>query len=157
MEQVLKRLGYRAGDKCLVLNAPKGVGEQWPALMQPQPEEEAKGDYPLVSGFYEREAAFLTARQALVDALAQGGRLWVCYPKKSSKNYQSDLTRDSLWPLLGDWGMEPVSQYAVDDDWSAIRFRPVAEIKSMVRKRAATAEGAERAKVERGAKEKPEG
>jgi hypothetical protein len=46
---------------------------------------------------------------------------WVAYPKGN----QSDMNRDSLWPILGDYSMRPISQVAVDDTWSALRFRPL--------------------------------
>ena len=36
-----------------------------------------------------------------------------------------DVNRDTLWPILGEHGMRPVSQVAIDDTWSALRFRPL--------------------------------
>jgi hypothetical protein len=45
--------------------------------------------------------------------------LWVAYRKGNV----GDLNRDSLWPLLTDYGMRPVTQVAIDDVWSALRFR----------------------------------
>lgn len=72
--------------------------------------------------------------------------LWFCYPKKSSKNYQSDITRDTGWEPLGEWKLEPVRQVAIDADWSALRFRPVDQIKSFTRRKsmALTREGKKR-------------
>jgi hypothetical protein len=46
---------------------------------------------------------------------------WIAYPKGG----KSDINRDSLWPILGDYAMRPISQVAVDDTWSALRFRPL--------------------------------
>src|SRR3954468_1243005 len=46
---------------------------------------------------------------------------WVADPRGN----ETDITRDSLWPILGDYAMRPVSQVAVDDTWSALRFRPL--------------------------------
>jgi hypothetical protein len=40
-------------------------------------------------------------------------------------SHWADLTRDTLWPVLGEYGMRPVSQVAVDEVWSALRFRPL--------------------------------
>jgi hypothetical protein len=40
------------------------------------------------------------------------------------KANRADLNRDTLWPVLGEYGMRPVSQVAVDEVWSALRFRP---------------------------------
>jgi hypothetical protein len=41
------------------------------------------------------------------------------------KANRADLNRDTLWPVLGEYGMRPVSQVAVDEVWSALRFRPL--------------------------------
>lgn len=60
--------------------------------------------------------------------------LWMCYPKKSSKNYQCDFNRDSGWEILGNYDLEGVRMVAIDADWSALRFRKVAYIKKMTRK-----------------------
>ena len=57
------------------------------------------------------------------DRLARPEVLWVAYPKGN----RTDLNRDSLWPILGEHGLRPISQVAVDDVWSALRFRPLKE------------------------------
>jgi hypothetical protein len=53
--------------------------------------------------------------------LAMPGTLWVAYPKGN----KTDINRDSLWPMLTQYGLRPISQVAVDDTWSALRFRPL--------------------------------
>ena len=45
--------------------------------------------------------------------------LWVAYPKGNT----SDVNRDSLWPIVAEFGMRPNGQVAIDDRWSALRFR----------------------------------
>lgn len=49
--------------------------------------------------------------------------LWVAYPKGN----RTDINRDTLWPILTDYGMRPNGQAAIDDIWSALRFRPIRE------------------------------
>ena len=49
--------------------------------------------------------------------------IWLCYPKMTSKNYKCDFNRDSGWISLGKYNLEPVRQVAIDDDFSALRFR----------------------------------
>jgi hypothetical protein len=61
-------------------------------------------------------------------------KLWLAYPKASSKRYSCEFNRDSGWASLGDAGFEPVRQIAVDDDWSALRFRQVTFIKKLTRR-----------------------
>lgn len=71
---------------------------------------------------------------ALLSHLTDRTVLWFAYPKKSSKRYRSDVTRDTGWEVLGEAGWEPVRQIAVDENWSALRFKPVAAIKRMTRR-----------------------
>ena len=54
------------------------------------------------------------------DQLAQPSIFWVAYAKAN----RGDLNRDSLWPILGEYGMRPIGQVSVDEAWSAMRFRP---------------------------------
>lgn len=84
--------------------------------------------------------AFVTTRDqvqsaaAKLTAAADGDVvLWMAYPKASSKRYRCDFNRDTGWQCLGDAGYEPVRQVAIDDDWSALRFRKVEFITSMRR------------------------
>jgi hypothetical protein len=67
--------------------------------------------------------------------------LWLAYPKASSKKYRCEFNRDTGWAALGAIGYEPVRQVALNDDWSALRFRRVAFIKTMTRSFALTEEG----------------
>jgi hypothetical protein len=57
------------------------------------------------------------------DALKRPEVFWVAYPKAN----RSDINRDSLWPILAEFGMRPISQVAIDDVWSALRFRALKE------------------------------
>lgn len=69
-----------------------------------------------------------------VTRLAVGDAVvWFAYPKKSSKRYVCEFNRDTGWAALGAVGFEPVRQIAIDEDWSALRFRRVGHIRSMTR------------------------
>jgi len=66
-----------------------------------------------------------SARAALDGVRADLGHpsaFWVAYPKGN----RADINRDSLWPILAEYGMRPISQVAIDDTWSALRFRMLA-------------------------------
>lgn len=56
-------------------------------------------------------------RAAKRDALA-----WVAYPKAGQLG--TDLNRDSLAKLMIERGVQPVRQVAINEVWSALRFRP---------------------------------
>jgi hypothetical protein len=57
------------------------------------------------------------------EQLARAEVLWVAYPKGN----RTDINRDSLWPILGEHGMRPVTQVSIDQVWSALRFRLLKE------------------------------
>ena len=54
--------------------------------------------------------------------LKEDGLAWFCYPKKSSGLFV-DLSRDEGWEPLSDRGYRGVRQIAIDETWSALRFR----------------------------------
>jgi hypothetical protein len=61
--------------------------------------------------------------------------IWFAYPKGTSKKYRSQINRDNGWNALGHEGFEPVRMVAIDEDWSAVRFRRAGFIKNMTRPR----------------------
>jgi hypothetical protein len=71
------------------------------------------------------EAARLTPDAA--RRVRPGGLLWVAYPKGSSK-VKTDANRDTLWNVLSELDWRPVRQVALDQVWSAVRYRPAAEV-----------------------------
>jgi hypothetical protein len=81
--------------------------------------------------------AFVT-RKSEVDALASAvavravgdAIVWFAYPKGTSKKYTCDFNRDTGWDALQALGFNTVRAIAIDEDWSALRFRRVEYIKS---------------------------
>ncbi len=89
----------------------------------------------------------LDATAKLVAKRAEGDAVvWFAYPKGSSKNYICEFNRDTGWAEMGKAGFESVRIVALDDDWSALRFRRVEFIRTMKRdaKRALTMTGRKR-------------
>jgi hypothetical protein len=86
-------------------------------------------------------ALVFATRKAEVDSVA--GRVakaapgdpivWFAYPKGTSKRYTCDFHRDTGWGALGRCGFEAVRQIAIDEDWSALRFRRAEFIRSLSR------------------------
>lgn len=74
--------------------------------------------------------AFVRCRADLTTGAAaaaiEGARLdklaWIAYPKAGQLG--TDLNRDNLCEALADEGVQPVRQIAIDEVWSALRFRP---------------------------------
>jgi hypothetical protein len=55
--------------------------------------------------------------------LAKPGVFWMAYPRGN----RADINRDTLWPIVADFDMRPNGQVAIDNTWSALRFRPTRE------------------------------
>jgi len=137
------RLRLPVTGSILVLNAP---GEFRNTLGDPPVEvhDTPRGIYAFVLAFVLDRAAAAAVLPAALGAFDGEGMLWVAYPKKSSHRYASDLDRDLAASLLGPFGYEPVAQIAVDDDWSALRFRRTGSIPHLTRSFAYSEEGRRR-------------
>lgn len=105
-----------------------------------------KGVVQFAIVFATTQAEVDRAAKALTAKAGEDAILWFCYPKQASKRYRCEFNRDTGWAVLGAAGYEPVRQVAVDEDWSALRFRQVGAIKTLRRTvdRALTAEGKRR-------------
>src|SRR5262245_59864944 len=71
--------------------------------------------------FADAAASVREILNAHTDQLARPAIFWVAYPKGN----KADINRDTLWPILVEYGMRPIGQVAVDEVWSALRFRPL--------------------------------
>jgi hypothetical protein len=58
----------------------------------------------------------------ILDAYSQHRLTWVSYPKAGQLS--TDINRDTLAALLAESSIQPVRQIAIDNVWSALRFRP---------------------------------
>jgi len=57
----------------------------------------------------------------VIPALQEEGKLWVAYPKISSK-ISTDLNRECSWAILGQHGYESAAQVELDHCWVAMNF-----------------------------------
>jgi hypothetical protein len=148
MHPTIKKLNVKnQGNPFLILNSPneyKEVVESFEAEVHTKPTETY---YPFVQVFGTSNEKLKEDAKKGAELLEADGLLWLCYPKKSSKTYKgSDCSRESVASLLSEEGFEPVRQVAIDEDWSALRFRKPEHIKTMARKSAVTEQGKERIK-----------
>ena len=150
MHPVFKKLQFKNHDKIYVLGAPKefkDVLENMAEFTAVKKSPNCKQEYEFALFFVKSCADIAKYAEKAAARVSGDGLLWFAYPKKSSKNYTTDISRDNGWYPLGDLGFEAVRQVAINDDWSALRFRRVEFIKSLKReaKRAMTNEGKRRA------------
>jgi hypothetical protein len=123
-----KKLQLKPGQAVRVLHAPGGLKLDLPAV----------GDEPADVGVAGGEATapatlvFVTTfaeagnRVApAVEAAAADELSWVAYPKAGKLG--TDLNRDALAAFMTSRGVRPVRQVALDETWSALRFRPAGQ------------------------------
>lgn len=151
MNPIFKKLNFKDQQRIAVLHAPAEF-EQAMKEMQELTQLDAtinpNHTYEFVLAFVQSEADIEKVIANVHTQLAKDPVFWLAYPKKSSKKYKSTLHRDCGWKQVGALGFESVRQIAINEDWSALRFRDASFIKAMKRdaSRAMSQKGKERVK-----------
>ncbi len=113
---IAAKLQIKPESRVVVLNQPDDV-----ELTLPQGTREADAADAVILFVASREQ--LESRGGPFIAAAQRDSLaWIANPKAGQ--LETDLNRESLRERLGDHGIRPVRQVAIDTTWSALRFRP---------------------------------
>lgn len=114
------KLQLRAGQTVAVSFLPDGLELDVP-LATAEGGAAAGGPAPAVLVFVRTFAEAEERAGPLVAAALADELAWVAYPKAGK--LATDLNRDSLAAFMTSRGVRPVRQVAVDDTWSALRFR----------------------------------
>jgi hypothetical protein len=80
------------------------------------------GESPALLVFVVNRNALEVYHSLIVSSALADRLTWVAYPK--SGQLGTDLNRDALTTAIAKGGAQPVRQIAIDDVWSALRFRP---------------------------------
>lgn len=151
MSTLFRKLNLKEQKTITLINSPISFDLEVKNLLRHQIvtiNRTTKGDDEIewILIFVTQQREIASHIQQIKNLLIDDVVLWFAYPKKSSKNYQSDISRDQGWQPLGNFGWEGVRQVAIDDDWSALRFRKVEHIRHFTRRTemAMTSEGKER-------------
>ena len=119
-----KKLRIQPAQRALFINPPEGYLE----TLDPLPEDvrverETGQDLDFVQLFVKNNTELENLGGGAVAAVKYDGLLWVSYPKKSA-HLSSDISRDTVWKIMEQWDVRPVTQISIDETWSALRFRP---------------------------------
>lgn len=112
-----KKLLVRPGSRVAVVGAPPTID----LVLPPEAKPADRGPADIVLVYTKNQAGVRPALAKAGKVMAEGGTLWIAYPK--SGQLGTDLNRDSLARALQAEGLEPVTQIAVDDVWSALRVK----------------------------------
>ena len=133
MSPLFKKLNLGSQTEIHVQNAPSSFEPELTLLEGVAVKRSVSGRSQFAMAFVATEVELATASTKLAKACEGDAVLWMVYPKGTSKKYKCEFNRDSGWPLLDAAGFEPVRMVAVDQDWSALRFRRVEHIKTIAR------------------------
>lgn len=123
-----QKLQLKPDQRLLLLNPPSG----YPAHLASQlagvsllMESQEPGEAVLL--FVNNLAEVASLAPEAVRLVRPDSLLWIAYPKGSS-GIKTDVNRDTLWRAVEPVGWRPVRQVALDEIWSAMRFRPALQV-----------------------------
>ncbi|HEV7378451.1 MAG TPA: hypothetical protein VGN64_01550 [Dyadobacter sp.] len=136
MDAVFKKLNFKAHNPVLIMNAPDSFALNIASIADEATivtNEDQIKHTTFCMIFVTKQTEIDATIPSIMPLLTGDAILWMCYPKGTSKRYQCDFNRDSGWQVMGQFDMEPVRMVAIDEDWSALRFKKVDFIKTMKR------------------------
>jgi hypothetical protein len=136
MKSFLQKLNYKGQQRIAVLKTDK---EAFPynnnglENLIVDNEIDLRFPYDFMIIFVKEVAEIEHYAPIALHNLVADGILWFCYPKKNSKGRNSLIDRDHGWKALNDLNFYGIRNIAIDNDWSAIRFRNKKYIRSSSR------------------------
>ncbi|MBI1782964.1 MAG: hypothetical protein HYR66_16605 [Sphingobacteriales bacterium] len=124
METMFEKLQLKEEKNLLIQGLPSSIEKQFVKLNYAKnvtPLLKAKKiDFALVFAVNQNQLNGILTD--VLPALHQEAKLWVAYPKATSK-IVSDLNRDCTWAKLTQNGFEGMLTVTLDHVWSALRFQ----------------------------------
>lgn len=120
-----EKMLMKPGMKVAVLHAPKdvehGLGMPHGVTLVDDP-----ADADFILDFATSQAEAQERLLAWKSAVGEKTLAWLAYPK-GSKAAGYDVSRDTVFKYAQTIGLVAVANIAVDETWSALRIRPLAE------------------------------
>jgi hypothetical protein len=135
MADIFQKLNWKSPSVALVLNAPDSFRLAMAALPTNTIAEKAsrKGSIPFLLAFVMKQIEVDHIAERMLRQCEGDAVVWFAYPKQTSRRYRCEFHRDNGWASVGAQGFEPVRMVAIDEDWSALRFRRTEFIKKLTR------------------------
>jgi hypothetical protein len=135
MPSVFSKLNLKDQTTLVIVNAPESFEPELAALggVTVLRDVDSAEDIAFSLAFVTKQKEVDTLAKAIAKKAKGDALVWFAYPKGTSKKYKCEFNRDTGWAVLGKLGFESVRQIAIDEDWSALRFRRVEFIKTLTR------------------------
>ena len=126
------KLNLGAHDEIVLFNAPESFESELKKLKGVKIARDPGKPKAIKFGLaFAMTQAQLDRASKLFAAGSEGDAvLWFAYPKGTSKRYTCEFNRDAGWGVIRAAGFESVRMVAIDEDWSALRFRRLEYVKS---------------------------
>jgi|ERR1700689_31393 len=126
------KLNLGAHDEIVVFNAPESFESELKQLKGVKIVRDPSKAKAIKFGLaFATTQAQLDRVSKLLATGAEGDAvLWFAYPKGTSKRYTCEFNRDAGWGVIRAAGFDSVRMVAIDEDWSALRFRRLEHVKS---------------------------
>jgi len=127
MSGLWEKLNLKDQKEIVVLNPPGSFAAELRALKHVRVYRRISGvkELTFVLAFVVTKIDLDNLAEMVVSKVSGDALLWFAYPKGTSTKYKCDFNRDSGWDILRKSGFDTVRQVAIDEDWSALRFRRV--------------------------------
>jgi hypothetical protein len=135
MSSTFEKLNLKNHKQIVVLNAPESFERELAGLRNVTILRSLRdlNEIEFSLAFVTKQTEVDTLGKSIAKKAKGDAVVWFAYPKGTSKRYKSEVNRDNGWRVLGELGFEGVRSVAIDEDWSAARFRRVEFIKVMKR------------------------
>ena len=132
MKKLLEKLNYNDQQRIALLNADDKFRTRLAAVLKHttiDTEIDSRFPYHFMMIFVKNIAEVDEVSYAVIHNLSGDGVLWFCFPRKTSKKLETDLSKDFGWQSLNDLGFHRRRLITVNSDWSALSFKHEKHIK----------------------------
>lgn len=121
-KSLIAKLGWKEGTNAIAIASPANYAELVDgAAIKAVKSVPTSGAFDFAHLFVRTQAELAAGLPKLAKSMADGGMIWVSWPKKISPMFK-DLTEDGVRKVCLPMGWVDVKVCAVDADWSGLKL-----------------------------------
>lgn len=117
--ELLTKLNHKNQSEIIILNAPKSFKNEIDEIkknIDVSEDENIYAEIEFVLIFIKNTEDIEKYAEAVLPRVSANALIWFAFPKQASI--------DDGWEIVRDYQFEPIRQIAINNEWSAMRFRP---------------------------------
>ena len=120
--KLVQKLGIKAGDRMIILNAPNNYDR----ILSPLPDQvdrkdKLNGTFDFIQYFTKSKSQLTEDLPGLKNHLVKNGMIWISWPKMASK-VPTDMTEDEVRRAAFPMHLVDIKVCAVDEIWSGLKL-----------------------------------